>query len=112
MQYDDSIDVDEEGNIVAISGFPLNESMIYRVGSFIDLHIDYGGQPTLANYFEKNPNGLPDHDAGMGCHVLLLKLYSCGIWRKLLRILDADGDGEVSTEELKVSFSMLLRSFP
>ena len=39
MQYDDSIDVDEEGNIVAISGFPLNESMIYRVGSFIDLHI-------------------------------------------------------------------------
>ena len=34
MQYDDNIDVDEEGNIVSIGGFPLNEDMIYRVGSF------------------------------------------------------------------------------
>ena len=34
MQYDDSTDVDEEGNIVSIGGFPLNEDMIYRVGSF------------------------------------------------------------------------------
>ena len=34
MQYDDSMDVDEEGNIVSIGGFPLIEFMIYRVGSF------------------------------------------------------------------------------
>ena len=34
MQYDDSTDVDDEGNIVSIGGFPLNEDMIYRVGSF------------------------------------------------------------------------------
>ena len=75
--------------------------MVYRVGSFQDLHIDYGEQPTLANYFEGNPNGLPDHDAGMGCHVLLLKLFSHGIWKKLWALLDADGDGKVTTEELK-----------
>ena len=37
----------------------------------------------------------------MGCHVVLLKLYSMGIWRKLLALLDADGDGVVTTEELK-----------
>ena len=55
----------------------------------------------MAEYFEGNPKGLPDHDAAMGCHVLLLQLFSVGIWRKLLSILDADGDGEVSTEELK-----------
>ena len=47
-------------------------------------------------------SGLPDHDAGIGCHVLLLKLYSMGIWRRLLALLDADGDGQVTTEELKV----------
>ena len=101
MQYDDGIDVDTDGNIVAIDGFPLNKNMIYRVGSFQDLHIDYGEQPTLAKYFAENSKGLPDHDAGMGCHALLLKHFSRGIWKKLWCLLDADGDGEVTTEELK-----------
>ena len=55
----------------------------------------------MAKYFEENPKGLPDHDAAIGCQVLLLQLFSVGIWRKLLTFLDADGDGEVSTEELK-----------
>ena len=101
MQYDDAIDVDTDGKITAIGGFPLNRKTIYRVGSFQDLHIDYGEQPTLAKYFEENPKGLPDHDAGMGCHALLLKLYSHGIWKKLWCLLDADGDGEITTDELK-----------
>ena len=101
MQYDDAIDVDTVGKITAIGGFPLNRKTIYRVGSFQDLHIDYGEQPTLAKYFEENPKGLPDHDAGMGCHALLLKLYSHGIWKKLWCLLDADGDGEITTDELK-----------
>ena len=102
MQYDDTIDVDEEGNIVSIDGFPLNELLTYRVGSFQDLHVNFGTQTILEKYFEDNPKLLPDHDAAIGCHVLLLKLYSVGIWRKILSILDADGDGEVSTEEMKV----------
>ena len=104
MQYDDGIDVDGEGNIVSIGGFPLNENVTYRVGSFQDLHINFGKQTTLEKYFEDNPECLPDHDASIGCHVLLLKLYSLGIWRNLLSILDADGDGEVTAKELKVSF--------
>ena len=69
--------------------------------TFLDFHVDWGLQPTLAKYFEENPKGLPDHDAGIGCQVLLLKLFSVEIWKKLLTFLDADGDGEVSTEELK-----------
>ena len=101
MQYDEGIDVDTDGKITAIGGFPLNRKTIYRVGSFQDLHIDYGEQPTLAKHFEENPKGLPDHDAGMGCHALLLKLYSHGIWKKLWCLLDADGDGEITTDELK-----------
>ena len=57
----------------------------------------------MAKSFEENPERLKDHEAAMGCHALLLKLYSVGTWKKLLSILDADGDGEVSTKELKAS---------
>ena len=57
MQYDDSVDVDENGEIISIGGFPINDSWTYRIGSFQDLHIDYGEQPTLAQYFEENPKG-------------------------------------------------------
>jgi len=101
MQYDDSVDVDDEGTIVSIGGFPINDDLTYRIGSFQDLHIDYGDCPTLAKHFEENPQGLPDHDAGMGCHALLLKHYSMGVWRKLLTLLDADGDGTVTSDELR-----------
>ena len=73
MQYDDDVNVNDEGNIVSIGGFPLNENMIYRVGSFADFYIDHGHNPTLANYFKENPTILPDHNDGIGCHALLLK---------------------------------------
>ena len=44
--------------------------------------------------------GIPDHDAGVGCHVLLLQLFSKDIWNRILSWLDADGDGEITSEEL------------
>ena len=35
-------------------------------------------------------------------HVLLLKLFSQDIWKRLWRFLDADGDGVVTAEELRI----------
>ena len=102
MQYDDDVDVNDEGNIVSVGGFPLNENMIYRVGSFGDFYIDNGHNPTLANYFKENPKTLPNQNSAIGCHELLLKHYSIGIWRKIVSFIDAGGDGEVSAEKLKV----------
>ena len=101
MQYDDGIVVDLDGTIISIGGFPLEGERIYRVGSFSDFKNDHGNQPTFHQYFEMNPKSLPDTDAGIGCNVLLLKLFSNDIWKRLWRLLDADGDGVVTTEELK-----------
>ena len=49
---------------------------------------------------EEGKKGLPDHDAGVGAHVLLLQLFSKNIWSRILSWLDADGDGVISGEEL------------
>merc|ERR1711970_1154953 len=100
MQYDEGVEVDDNGYVVRIGGSPLDPKRMYRVGSFIDFDTDYG-TPTLYKYFQEHKDGLPDLDAGLGCHVLLLKLFSKDIWNKLWLVLDADGDGSVSTEELE-----------
>ena len=45
-------------------------------------------------------DGLPDPDAGVGVHVLLVKKFSVEIWAKLYSWMDTDGDGQISPEEL------------
>ena len=50
---------------------------MYRVGSFIDFDTDYG-TPSMFKYFQtEEAQALkPDSDAGLGCHCLLLSLFS------------------------------------
>ena len=50
---------------------------MYRVGSFIDFDTDYG-TPSMFEYFqtEEAQANKPDIDAGLGCHCLLLALFS------------------------------------
>ena len=50
---------------------------MYRVGSFIDFDTDYG-TPSMFQYFQSKEAkaNKPDADAGLGCHCLLLALYS------------------------------------
>jgi len=101
IQYCDAVEVDEHGLVSRIGGAPLNMNRIYRVGSFIDFDTDYG-TPSIHQYYqtEEGKKGIPDHDAGVGCHVLLLQLFSKDIWNRILSWLDADGDGEITSEEL------------
>ena len=101
MQLDDSIQVDSNNIITSIGGAPFDKDKIYRVGSFSDFKNDHGNQPTFDRYFTLNPESLPDWDAGIGCDVLLLKLFSNDIWKRLWNILDADKDGVVTAEEMK-----------
>jgi len=101
IQYCDAVEVDEKGNVSMIGGAPLDLKRMYRVGSFIDFDTDYG-TPSMFQYFQSE-DGLadkPDTEAGVSCHVLLLQLFSKDIWRRIWGWLDADGDGEISSEEL------------
>ena len=101
FQCDDGVEFDDEDLVVDIGGKPLDRDRLYRVGSFIDFDTDYG-TPSIHEYFKGHEEGLPDPDAGIGCHALLLKLFSSDIWRRLWKLLDADDDGKITPEELKV----------
>ena len=104
------MEFNEEDLVVAIGGEPLDRERLYRVGSFIDFDTE-NGTPSIHEYFQTHGkvyrslhrrDSLPDPDAGVGCHALLMKLFSSDIWRRLWKLLDADGDGKITSEELKV----------
>ena len=102
MQYDDQVEISSEGDIISIGNLPFDLERIYSVGSLPNLKKDRGGTPTFNQYFKEHPEHLPDFDAAMTSHSLLLMLFSRDIWRRLWNLLDADGDGIVTAEEMKV----------
>ena len=102
MQCDDEVIIDSNGKIDMIGNYSFDPEKIYRVGSFANLRKNRGGTPTFGEYFKEHPEHLPDFDAGLTCHVLLMKLFAQDIWKRIWDILDADGDGVISPEELKI----------
>ena len=102
IQYDDKVEVNKDGDIESIGNLAFDLDRVYRVGSLLNLKKDRGGHTTFNQYFKENPEHLPLMDAGITIHVLLLKLFSQDIWKRLWSVLDADGDGVVTAEELKI----------
>ena len=101
FQYDEDVHINSEGLVVTVGNVPLDKNKIYRVGSFADFNANYGST-SIYKYFMSNPNGLPDKEAGIGCHVLLIKLFSRNIWNTIWRKIDVDGDGKITKTELEL----------
>ena len=87
--------------MVSIGGSLIDKNKMYRVGSFLDFNANYGST-SIHQYFEEHPEGLPEKDSSIGCHVLLLNLFSQQLWRRIWRLLDVDGDGKITKEEIKL----------
>lgn len=101
IQCDDEVEIDSKGHIIMIGNQSFDLKKTYRVGSLANFSKNRGGTPTMGEYFRNHPEYLPDFDAGITSHVLLLKLFAQDIWKRIKDILDADGDGVISPEELK-----------
>ena len=97
MQHCDGVKVDGDGLVISIGGKLLDPKRVYRVGSYHEFSNDSGvdldpESPSIYRHFQDHPEGLPDLEAGIGCHTLLLTLFSRDVWCRLWRALDADGE--------------------
>jgi len=121
MQYDDGVELDEEGFVTHIQNKPLDMSEVYNVATISDFWRKRDG-PTIGSYFELHPDELPEPDSGVPMHVLLIRLFAMQIWQlvwkslevdfeegsiseEAFRRIDVDGDGQISKDDLKKAVS-------
>lgn len=100
MQYDDGVEVDDDGYVTTVAGEDLDENRLYRVGTVVDLFRARDGS-SFGHYFEEHPEHKPDDDSGVNMHALLLGYFADQAWQKVLDALDADHSGSISAQELK-----------
>jgi len=117
MQYDDGVELDEDGYVTHVGGQPLDMAKIYKVASISDFWRKRDA-PTIGAYFELHPEELPEHDSGVPMHVLLIRLFAMQIWERIwkalqvdfergiideeaFRRMDQDGDGKLSRQDIK-----------
>ena len=121
MQYDDEVELDDDGYVVSIAKQPLEPERIYKVASIVDFWRKRDA-PSIGQYFEDHPELLPEPDSGRPVHALLLNFFAMQLWARIwkelglnsgdesispeaFKELDADGDGVVSKEDLKSKLS-------
>eukprot|EP00434_Breviolum_minutum_P019428 symbB.v1.2.017131.t1/scaffold1268.1/size213459/12 len=117
MQYDDEVELDEDGYVVSIAKQSLDPDRIYKVATIVDFWRKRDA-PSIGKYFEDHPDQLPEPDSGRPVHALLLNFFAMQVWTRIwkelglsggdgsiepnaFKALDADGDGVVSKEDLK-----------
>jgi len=119
MQYDDGVELDADGFVTHVAGKPIDLAKTYKVASISDFWRKRDS-PTIGSYFEIHPQFLPEPDCGVPMHALLMRLFALQIWARIwkklqidpelgiippdaFRMMDKDGDGKLSREDIKQS---------
>lgn len=119
MQCDDGVEVDDELFVTHVGGEPIDLTRVYKVASISDFWRKRDA-PTIGAYFELHPELLPEPDAGIPMHALLVRFFSMEIWIRIWRSLrvnweegtideqafqsmDHDGDGKLSKDDIRKS---------
>jgi len=100
FQYDDQVEIDDDGYVVAVDGQPLDVNRTYHIATLLDFFRARDG-PTIGNYFKKkhHPDKIPKHGGGYPMHDLLLEHFASNKYHGLIRACDEDHDGHVSEKE-------------
>jgi hypothetical protein len=129
MQYDEGIEEDYSQHppvVTHVSHEPIDMTRVYRVATKIS-DLGNGQSPKLTEYYAKHPELLPPKGAYVNVHAELMGYFARNLWRKLwdavsleiasecsvdedecnveerLAVLDAEGDGVVSVDEIHVA---------
>lgn len=107
-QYDDGLVEDENNNITHVNGQPLDPKRMYRIATSPTTVMD---TPVWKEYFNKV--GKPHEEEFIPLDFVLMAHFARSIWKKLLKmcdptgtgkarasLIDKDGDGILSREEL------------
>ena len=135
MQYDIGIQESFDGDnheVTHIGGQRLEPEKVYRVATKIP-DLTNNQSPSLTKYFTEHPELIPGHGAYVNIHTEMLGYFARNLWRKLwdaisdsiedacpiddptcstpetlLEVLDTNGDGTVSVEEIQRAMGELL----
>jgi len=97
MQYDEGVEIDEDGLVAKIGGEPLDETRVYRVGTSHRFGVRL--IPKVAAYFEGDSSRMPNEDSGIHAHALIMSLFAEKAWSKMVYALDVDHDGILDETE-------------
>jgi len=101
MQYDDGVELDDEGFVTHIFNEPIDLARTYKVASISDFWRKRDA-PTIGAYFELHPSLLPEPDSGVPMHALLIRLFAMEIWTRIWKALHVNyGDGTIDEEAFK-----------
>eukprot|EP00746_Dinoflagellata_sp_MGD_P084739 gnl/MRDRNA2_/MRDRNA2_33606_c0_seq1.p1 gnl/MRDRNA2_/MRDRNA2_33606_c0~~gnl/MRDRNA2_/MRDRNA2_33606_c0_seq1.p1 ORF type:complete len:374 (-),score=80.22 gnl/MRDRNA2_/MRDRNA2_33606_c0_seq1:97-1152(-) len=99
MQYSDDLKVDSDGYVIQICNEPIDLERIYNVASCGDFSRERDG-PSIGAWLRENPDCMPEPDAGIPAHALLMQLWADVVWEEIWKACETDGDGELSNEEI------------
>jgi 2',3'-cyclic-nucleotide 2'-phosphodiesterase (5'-nucleotidase family) len=135
FQYDIGIQEDDSGEspvVTHVAGRPIDHNRVYRVATKI-ADLTNGQSPSLTAYYLEHQELIPPQGAYVNVQTELLGYFARNLWRKLwdaisdeideecdinggecgspeerFDILDSNGDGTITVEEIQVAMSELL----
>ncbi|WP_437975651.1 5'-nucleotidase C-terminal domain-containing protein [Sorangium sp. So ce295] len=114
LQIDDRMATDARGVLSAIDGLPLVDERAYRIALPRGLLGGMDDIAPLVRFAQEHPEKVPPADSGRDPKLVLVESFAADLVRQLgaFEVIDADGDGRVSTEELRAAVSRATSETP
>jgi 2',3'-cyclic-nucleotide 2'-phosphodiesterase (5'-nucleotidase family) len=130
FQYDVGIQQDENNVVTHVAGLPIDRDRMYRVATKIG-DLTNGQSPPFTEYYQTNPKSLPPKGNYVNIQSEMMSYFARNLWKRLwdaishevedtcdidgncspedrLDVLDSNGDGTVTVEEIHNALRDLL----